>query len=382
VCLIKKGIEKGEEMKKILVLLVLLAVFVGCGKKEAKEVVDDGSYRIGIVTPSLVTSEDEYRAGEEMVKKYPDIVRHVVLPVNFNAELETGISQIVSLADDPKMKGIVVVSGQSGLIAALQKVKEKRPDIITIASIMDDPIMMDQYIDFSIDTNWVKRGEGIAKRSHDLGAETIIHYSFPTHLSKEVIVKRKDSMKEAAENLGMNFVEIMTPDPQTGSGPTPMQQFLREDLPRQVAKYGTNINVFGTNCPMYDVILDEAIKDKFMVVEQCCPTSTQGYPTVMGLEIDEEDLGNYAKLNEMISEKASELEVTGKLGAWPIPSSVFVPKFSVELAMRVAEDENYDYHNIDNLNELGKEVSGVNVDFDRFMDLNNYFVMVMDSIMF
>lgn len=368
-------------MKRIFILITLLTtIFIGCGKKEV--LVDDASFKIGIVTPALVTSEDEYRAAEMMAVKYPDIIKHIVLPVNFNAELETGISQIASLADDPKIKGIVVVSGQSGLIAGLQRVKEKRPDIMTIASIMDDPVMMDKYIDFSIDTDWVKRGEGIAKRAHELGAETIIHYSFPTHLSKEVIVKRKDAMKKTAEELGMSFQEVMTPDPQTGSGPAPMQQFLREDLPRQVAKFGSNINVFGTNCPMYDVILDEALKDKFMVVEQCCPTPTQGYPTVMGIEVDEEDLGDYAKLNSLISEKAKEYGVSGKLGAWPVPSSVFVPQFSVELAKRVAENPDYDYHNIDNLNELGREVSGAEVDFDRFMDLDNYYVMIMESVMF
>ena len=39
---------------------------------------------------------------------------------------------------------------------------------------------------------------------------------------------------------------------------------------------------------MYDVIIDEALKLKFMVAEQCCPTPTR-LPTVMGLEISEED---------------------------------------------------------------------------------------------
>ncbi len=369
-------------MKKTLTLVILtLMVFVGCGKKEAP-VADDGSFKIGIVTPALVTSEDEYRAAEMMVKKYPDVVKHVVLPVNFNAELETGISQIASLADDPKVKGIVVVSGQSGLIAGLQRVKEKRPDIMTIASVMDDPVMMDKYIDFSIDTDWVRRGESIARRSHELGAEAIIHYSFPTHLSKEAIVKRRDTMKATAEKYGMKFEEVMTPDPQTGNGPAAMQQFLREDIPRQVAKYGKNINIFGTNCPMYDVILDEALKDKYIVVEQCCPTPTQAYPTVMGLEIGEEDLGNYEKLNSLISEKASEYGVSGRLGAWPVPSSVFVPQFSVELAKRVIEDPEFDYHKVDNLNTLGREVAGTDVSFDNFIGLDNYFVMIMESIMY
>lgn len=369
-------------MKKKLTLVILaLMIFVGCGKKEVA-IENDGSFKIGIVTPALVTSEDEYRAAEMMVKKYPDIIKHVVLPVNFNAELETGISQILSLADDSKMKAIVVASGQSGLIAGLQKVKEKRPDIMTIASIMDDPTMMNKYIDFSIDTDWIKRGESIAKKAHELGAEAIIHYSFPTHLSKETIVKRRDTMKATAEKYGMKFKDVMTPDPQTGNGPAAMQQFLREDLPRQVAKYGNNINIFGTNCPMYDVILDEALKEKFIVVEQCCPTPTQAYPTVMGIEIEEEDLGNYEKLNSLIHEKAVEYEVTGRLGGWPVPSSVFVPQFSVELAKRVIENPEFDYHNIDNLNALGKEVAGTKVSFDNFAGMDNYFVMIMESIMY
>ncbi len=369
-------------MKKFMLqILLILLILSGCGKKETS-VKEDNSYKIGIVTPALVTSEDEYRAAEMMVKKYPNIVKHIVLPVNFNAELETGISQIASLADDPKMKGIVVVSGQSGLIAGLKKVKEIRPDIFTVSSIMDDPNMMNKYIDFSIDTDWVRRGESIANRSHDLGATTIIHYSFPTHLSKEAIVKRKDMMKATAEKNGMNFVEVMTPDPQTGNGPTAMQQFLREDIPRQVAKYGNNINIFGTNCPMYDVILDEALTSKYYVIEQCCPTPTQAYPTVMGLEVDEKDLGNYDKLNSLIREKAKTYGVSGKLGAWPVPSSVFVPQFSVELAKTVIEDPNYNYRSIDNLNTLGKEISGTDVSFNSFLGLDNYYVMIMESIMY
>ena len=31
----------------------------------------------------------------------------------------------------------------------------------------------------------------------------------------------------------------------------------------KIEKYGPDTNIFGTNCPMYDVILDEAFKLKF-----------------------------------------------------------------------------------------------------------------------
>ncbi|MDD3880504.1 MAG: DUF3798 domain-containing protein, partial [Syntrophomonas sp.] len=100
-------------MKKItsllLVILLMTTLITGCTKqttttnKEVKKVAD---YKIGVVTPTLSTSEDEFRAAEQMAKKYPDIVKHITLPENFSTEIETGLSQITSLADDPKMKAI------------------------------------------------------------------------------------------------------------------------------------------------------------------------------------------------------------------------------------------------------------------------------------
>ena len=84
------------------------------------------------------------------------------------------------------MKAIIVISGQAGLLPALQKVEESRPDIITItAPIWDDPVLMSKYVDINLDTDWVKRGEAIARKAHSMGAKTIIHYSFPTHLAKK-----------------------------------------------------------------------------------------------------------------------------------------------------------------------------------------------------
>lgn len=387
-------------MKKflsVLLMATMLFSIVGCTAKanessepvEVNEVAtaeeaEEMSFKIGIVTPTLSTSEDEYRGAENMVAKYPGIVKHITLPENFSTEIETGLSQITSLADDPDMKAIIVVSGQSGLLPAFQKIEEKRPDIITMtAPIWDDPELMSKYIDVCIDTDWVRRGETIAKKANDMGAKTIIHYSFPTHMAKEVIVARKDMMKATAESLGMTFVEVSTPDPQTGNGPAAMQQFLREDIPRQIEKYGVDTNIFGTNCPMYDVILDEALKSKFIVAEQCCPTPTQAYPTVMNLAIDEEDAGDFDKINQMISEKAAEADMTGRLSGWPVPVTVYVPEYAVELAKKMIEDPSFDYKNLDNLEAFSTETFGVSAEFNRLKpELDNYFVLIMESIFY
>ncbi|MBN9647062.1 DUF3798 domain-containing protein [Terrisporobacter glycolicus] len=376
-------------MKKLLSILlsaVMMVTFLTGCTQSGEEKASKDEYHIAIVTPTLSTSEDEYRAGEEMAKKYPDIVKHLTLPENFEEEIETCISTIVSSADDPLMKAVIVSSGQSGLIPAFQQIKEKNPDILTIsAPIFDEPEMMSKYIDLNLDTNWLERGRTIVEKANKMGAKTFVHYSFPTHLSKPLISARKDKMKETCEKLGMKFVEVVTPDPQTGDSVEAMQQFLQEDIPRQIEKYGKDTNIFGSNCPMYDVIIKEALNLKYMVAEQCCPTPTQAYPTVLGLEINEEDQTNFDKINEMISEKVDAAGMKGRLSGWPISVNVYMPQFAIEVAKEVIEND-FDYKDATKLNELTKEKFGIEVDYTKLEDkgktFDNYFVMLMESIFY
>lgn len=376
-------------MKKLLSVLLSAIMMVtsltGCTQTGGGDASAD-EYHIAIVTPTLSTSEDEYRAGEEMAKKYPEIVKHLTLPENFEEEIETCISTIVSAADDPLMKAVVVVSGQSGLIPAFQQIKEKNPDIFTVtAPIFDEPEMMSEYIDLNLDTNWLERGRTIVEKANKMGAKTFVHYSFPTHLSKPLISARRDKMKETCKKLGMEFVEVVTPDPQTGDSVEAMQQFLQEDIPRQIEKYGKDTNIFGSNCPMYDVIIKEALELKYTVAEQCCPTPTQAYPTVLGLEISEEDQTNFDKINEMISEKVDAAGMKGRLSGWPISVTVYMPEFAVEVAKEVVEND-FDYKDATKLNELTKEKFDVEVDYTKLDDngktYDNYFVMLMESIFY
>lgn len=381
-----------KNISLVVMILMLASLLVGCGNQSNADSVPTEKavdYKIGIVTPTLSTSEDEFRAADNMADKYPGIVKHITLPENFSTEIETGLSQITSLADDPNMKAIIVISGQAGLLPALQKVEEKRPDIITMtAPIWDDPALMSKYVDVNLDTDWVRRGQAIATQAHKMGAKTMIHYSFPTHLAKEVISQRKDAMQKTCEELGMEWVEVVTPDPQTGNGTGPMLQFLREDIPRQITKHGADTNIFGSNCPMYDVIIDEAFKLKFMVAEQCCPTPLQAYPTVLGLEISEEDAWNFEKVNDMISEKAVAAGMSDRLGGWPMPATVFMPQYAVELAQKMIVDPSFDYQDTNNLNQFAQDTFGCEVSFSKFKakedgpELDNYYVMIMDSILY
>lgn len=358
-------------------VLMLVAVFMLMGNSA------QAGPRIGVVTPTLSASEDEFRGGDKMVRMYPEEVKHLVLPDNFSAEQETAMTQIISLGADKDMRAIVICAGYSGILPAIQKVKEKRPDMLVItAPIWDDPDMMAKYVDLALDTDWLRRGETIPAKAQKMGAKTFIHYSFPTHMAKELLVKRRDAMKATSAKLGMTFVEVSTPDPQTGNGPSAMLQFLGEDIPRQIVKYGKDTAIFGTNCPMQDVIIAKALELGFIMPEQCCPTPTQGYPAAMGLEIKPEDAGDFDKINAMIKDKAAAAGCTGRLSTWPVPVGVFFPEFSVELARGVL-DKKLVLKDEAGLKALAKKVAGVDVSFARMKpELDNYHLIIMDSVIY
>ena len=381
---------KKRVLSMFLALAMTAGLLAGCGatKTPEKEKVEtegkeEGeAYKIGIVTPTLTISEDEFRGAQEMVAKYPDLVVHKTLPEDYQNK-EGCISVVTSLADDPEVKYILFNMGMEGIVPAFQKIRETRPDIVSIVTSNDDPELMNEYIDISLGTDWVRRGVTIPTKAKEMGAKTFIHYSFPTHMASESKVQRRDAMKATCEELGMEFVEVTTPDPQTGNGRAAMLQFLREDIPRQIEKYGPDTNIFGTNCPMYDVILDEAFKLKFIIAEQCCPTPTQAYPTVLNLEITPEDLGDYTKINDMITEKAKDAGMTGKLSGWAMPSQVYTPQFQVEL-VKYMHDNNLkpeDVRSVEFLNKFSKEHMAVAADFATAGEgLDNYFLFILEDI--
>ncbi len=371
----------------IIFALLLIALLLGsalpmaCGESDSNE-----EFKIGMVTPTLTASEEEYRGAQVVAEKYPGRVEHVVLPQNFSEELETAVTQVSSLGDDPAVKAIVICAGYEGLLAGIQKVKEKRPDMVVVtAPIWDDPHMMSDYIDLCLDTDWVQRGVTIATKAHQMGAKTLIHYSFPTHMAKEVIATRRDLMKQTSENLGMTFVEVLTPDPQAAGGGKPaMLQFLGEDIPRQIAQYGTDTCIFGTNCPMQDVIIAKALELKFIMAEQCCPTPLQGFPAAMGLEISTAGPVDFDAVNDLIKQKAAAAGMTGRLSTWPVSVSMFFPQFAAEVAMGMVEGSiDKDKLVIEELEQPAKDIAGVNVSFNKMEeDIDNYYLIIMDSIIY
>ncbi|HNV34633.1 MAG TPA: DUF3798 domain-containing protein [Bacillota bacterium] len=318
-------------MKKILVASLLLVLAFSL-------MVSAANYKIGVITGTVSQGEDEYRGAEAMAKKYPEIIIHKTYPDNFMAEQETFISQVTSLASDRNVKAIVINQGVPGTLAAIKKVKELRPDILFfIGQPHEDYKLVGAAADFSLNPDDETRGRTIPQLAKAMGAKTFIHYSFPRHMAMAKLSQRRDIMKEECEKLGVNFVFVTAPDPMAEGGLPAAQQFILEDVPRQVAKYGKDTAFFSTNCGMQEPLIKSVIEQKALFPEQCCPSPTHGYPGAIGLEVTADMKGNFIKIFAAVESKAVSLGMAGRMATWPVAAPYLQSTGTVELAKRVLD---------------------------------------------
>lgn len=315
-------------MKKLL-LLVLLGVFlfssVACGGNQSGSDTsgtnpDEAEFHIGICTGTFAQSEDENRGAEQLIKQYGDVkdggmIKHVTYPDNFAQEQETVISVIAGLADDPKMKAIIVNQAVGGVAAAFQKIKDTRPDILLIAAMpQEDPNLIEGVADVITDPDNIARGYYIVKNAKDMGAKTFVHISFPRHMSIELLSRRRAIMEEACKDLGLTFVFETAPDPAGDVGVAGAQQAVYEMMPQLVVKYGKDTAFFCTNDAQTEPLIKQVADLGAIFVEPDTPSPLMGYPTALGIDLKAE-AGDWPAIVKKIEDAVLAKNQSGRMGA-------------------------------------------------------------------
>lgn len=265
-------------MKRLSIVLVALVAFLalaGGAFAEAK-------FHIGICTGTVSQSEDDLRGAERMIEEYGNVadggmIQHITYPDNFMQEMETTISQIVGLADDPLMKAIIVNQAIPGTTEAFRRVKEKRPDILCFAGeAHEDPGVIESAADLVINADNIARGYLIIAAAKKMGATDFVHISFPRHMSYELLSRRRNIMEEACKDLGLNFHFETAPDPTSDVGVAGAQQFILEKVPAWIEKYGDKTAFFCTNDAHTEPLLKRIAEMGGFFVEADLPSPLMG----------------------------------------------------------------------------------------------------------
>ena len=282
----------------------------------------EAAYHIGVVSGTVSQSEDSLRGAEAIMAKYGaadkgGMVVHVTYPDNFMQEMETTISQIASLADDPKMKAVVMTEAIPGTVEAFRRIRAARPDILLIANTAhEDPDMVADVADLALYPDDIIRGYTIVKAANMMGATKFMHISFPRHLSYELLSRRRNIMAETAKDLGMEFIDTSAPDPVSDVGVAGAQQYILEQVPNWIEKYGKDIAFFATNDAHTEPLLKRIAEEGGYFVEADMPSPTIGYPGALGIKFDDSEKGNWPAILKKVEKAVVDKGGAGRMGTW------------------------------------------------------------------
>lgn len=377
-------------MKRILstaALFALGALAFGCSGQQAKAPANETQqqaaaqgFKIGIMTGTVSQNEEEFRAGQQIAAKYGGRVKHVTYPDNFMQEQETVIAQLTGLAADPDVKVIVVGQAIPGSVEAARKIREQRPDIlIGFVEPHQDPALVNESCDIAVQPDQLERGRTIIAEAAEMGAKTFVHYSFPRHMSQELLARRRDIMKEEAAKRGMKFEFVTAPDPMAEGGLPATQQFVLEDVPRELTKYGGATAFFSTNCGMQEPMIKSILtKEQGYVAEQCCPSPTHGYPGALGIAIPPDKAGDIAYINSENKRVIAEHHMTGHFGTWIAPESMVGMRAVTNLLVD-AVDKKADFKDMATVQKYMQDEAGAAVRLKKYDETKgNQYLFLLD----
>jgi len=345
-------------MKKagsLLVMAVFLLAFATAGLA--------ADFHIGIVTGTVSQSEDDLRGAEKLMEEYGSVadggmIQHLTYPDNFMQEMETTITQIVGLADDPLMKAIVVNQAIPGTTEAFRRVKEKRPEILLLAGeAHEDPLTIETAASLVTNSDFISRGYLIPHTAKELGCDTFVHISFPRHMSYETLSTRRNIFEEACKDLGMKFVFETAPDPVSDVGVAGAQQYILEKVPAWIEKYGKNAAFFCTNDAHTEPLLKQLLAYGGYFIEADLPSPLMGYPGALGVDLSAAK-GDFAKILATVEEAVKAKGGAGRFGTWAYSYGFTTTAGLGEHAKRVIEGKAELTNLADLMDAFGKYTPG------------------------
>jgi hypothetical protein len=326
-------------LTKVAAALVPMAMFFTGSSAFAQ-----AKFHVGVVTGTVSQSEDDLRGAEALIKEYGAVktggmIQHLTYPDDFMSQQETFISNVVSLADDPLMKAIVINQAIPGSAEAFKRVHAKRPDIYCLAGeAHEDPQVIAAAADMVASQDFVSRGYTIIWAAKQMGAKTFVHISFPRHMSYEGLGRRRTIMEAACKDLGIKFAFETAPDPTSDVGVAGAQQFILEKVPAWLKKYGPNgekVAMFCTNDAHTEPLLKQLLASKNgMFVEADLPSPLMGYPGALGLDLKNE-AGNFPAILKKVEEGVVAKGGAGRFGTWAYSYGYTVSAGLGEYAIRV-----------------------------------------------
>ena len=341
---------------------------------------------IAIVTNTLSQNEEEYRSAELMVNRYgEDKIMHVLWPDNFMTEQEQMISTIAKIGSNPDVKGLIINQAVPGTNAAVDKLLETRDDIfISYCTPQENPPDVAERADLILNPDELKMGDAIPVQAQKLGAKTLVHYSFPRHMSIVMLAARRQLMIDKCKEIGLEFYDAQAPDPTSDVGVPGAQQFILEDVPKLVKRFGKDTAFFSTNCAMQTPLIKATVDEGAIYPQPCCPSPYHGYPSALGIESTGYTVDAMANVISETAKALKEKGVLGRFSTWPVPVAMMNTVASTEYIIEWINGNVGDELDVDVLEDKMSEYAELTVTSSPYteegLEIPHFRLIIMDFL--
>ena len=143
-------------------------------------------------------------------------------------------------------------------------------------------------------------------------------------------------MEEACKALGLKFVFETAPDPTSDVGVAGAQQYILEQTPAWIERYGKDAAFFCTNNAHTEPLLKRLAEFGGYFPEPDTPSPLMGFPGAFGVDLSKEK-GNWPAIVKKIEDAVVAAGAGGRLGAWAYSINYTHVAALAEFGKRVVE---------------------------------------------
>lgn len=341
-------------MKKIISVMLIISMLsislVGCSSKKDGEKEDDVEAKIAIVTEDQEENPDGYKSADYISNMYKfkkengftnDEIKHIVMPKNFVKNANKSEETINKLAKDKDIKAVVFSSREKGMLTYANKLKEARKDMVVLGA---DLNATEKELADNLDLRYISDttldGKNTVQLAKEMGAKAfILYYSDKDLKDKPNLSKKISEIESECVEQDLVLEKVKVQDINSKEDEYSVKKFISEDINKEIYKYGEDINLYGTNYTMDDVILRRAIKNTLAVAETsdgCMVNQMGDFYRVFRKTLDN---GNYRGFTKYISDGSLKYEMNGRLGGIIMPNRMFTIYAAADTAIAIIENE-------------------------------------------
>ena len=369
-------------LKKFAVIILSLCMTLGvvaCGKKEEKE----GTSLTDKYTETMLVTPESVKLEKGFLENYPNVT-NVVLPKDYDKNLDEITDEIASFAENKKVKCIIVCSDKEGLLPVFEKIKEKNESLITVAAGLEEmqikekqnELETNSYIKMGFNPTDEDNNENAVKMAKAMGAKVFVNYV--DSFAKNDIKSRKiiKDIKGECNRKGLKYIEVEVPNMKDEKDSKSAEEFILKDAASKMKSYGEEIALYGCRGSMDNGIVKAALENKLMVPTIHSLNSTELYCDVLGMKIKNEDISDYRKINGMISKKLKTLGMEGRLAGTEIPEKTFCIEVAIDTTNKIFTKQGDEFKAFREIAKNIKEKMGILAEYTKVRYDSNFFRVV------